>query len=482
MPAIDNIAGGASGLRLTKEALAMLGIESGMAPGEYSVSDQKLANNPPSTFAPSGGLVATQAGTRNAPTATSIWRFNPTGDDIEHGPFAVFVGGALFQSTFDGVGSWGYNVGDGGGTLNPRDSKIGWSFERDYDDGAKRVFEVYLEYAKASVLTVSDGVTNGTATVTSASAATVWQGGFTTTRHVGMAISGTNIPANTYIGVVNSPTSIGLSSSNTSNVPVSATGSGSGITLSIGPSGPSGLRPIFIQINKANGVFTSNQLNGPGWNFATLDGTQTTWAVLNQQGLSITPYTANTSVTLSLGGIAGGQNSISIGNTPGNPGWLLTPIALGNSQWQAYVGASNSMAFMQGGIKVGDSNAQFNGGISAMVLTADKDARHTVWLQAQAAQSTNLIIGMASDAATTLWRSAVDGTWFFGSNGQSTVVGKGSALANAATDGFLYLPIMAGTPTSAPPTARAGSAPFVYDTTAHKIWVYDSGWKGVVVA
>jgi hypothetical protein len=32
------------------------------------------------------------------------------------------------------------------------------------------------------------------------------------------------------------------------------------------------------------------------------------------------------------------------------------------------------------------------------------------------------------------------------------------------------------------PTAQAGYAPMYYDTTNHKVWVYDAGWKGVVVA
>lgn len=75
--------------------------------------------------------------------------------------------------------------------------------------------------------TVTDGVTNSTATVTSATANFV-------SGDVGRPISGTNIPASTYIGIVNSTTSIGLSSSATSNVPVNATGSGTGITLTIG--------------------------------------------------------------------------------------------------------------------------------------------------------------------------------------------------------------------------------------------------------
>lgn len=50
-------------------------------------------------------------------------------------------------------------------------------------------------------------------------------------------------------------------------------------------------------------------------------------------------------------------------------------------------------------------------------------------------------------------------------------------LSLTSTDGFLYLPTCAGTPTGTP-TARAGSVPLVYDTVAHRFWVYDGGvWR-----
>lgn len=60
------------------------------------------------------------------------------------------------------------------------------------------------------------------------------------------------------------------------------------------------------------------------------------------------------------------------------------------------------------------------------------------------------------------------------SNG-NVVPGK-AALATSATDGFLYLPTCAGPPTGTP-TAYAGRAAVVYDTSGHKIWIYDGAWK-----
>lgn len=61
--------------------------------------------------------------------------------------------------------------------------------------------------------------------------------------------------------------------------------------------------------------------------------------------------------------------------------------------------------------------------------------------------------------------------------GQLPSVAIGSAaLATNATDGFLYIPTCAGTPTGTPTTAT-GRIPMVYDTSAHQFWFYDGGWK-----
>lgn len=47
--------------------------------------------------------------------------------------------------------------------------------------------------------------------------------------------------------------------------------------------------------------------------------------------------------------------------------------------------------------------------------------------------------------------------------------------------GFPYIPAAAGPPTGVP-TARSGFVPAYYDTTDHKLWLYDTAWKGVVVS
>jgi hypothetical protein len=59
----------------------------------------------------------------------------------------------------------------------------------------------------------------------------------------------------------------------------------------------------------------------------------------------------------------------------------------------------------------------------------------------------------------------------------SFVAGAQAALATTATDGFLYVPTCAGTPTGTP-TAITGMAPIVVNTTNNKLYFYSGGaWR-----
>lgn len=54
--------------------------------------------------------------------------------------------------------------------------------------------------------------------------------------------------------------------------------------------------------------------------------------------------------------------------------------------------------------------------------------------------------------------------------------GAGGVAATTSTTGHAYIPNVAGTPTGVPAT-KAGFTALVYDSTAHKLWFYDAGWK-----
>lgn len=60
---------------------------------------------------------------------------------------------------------------------------------------------------------------------------------------------------------------------------------------------------------------------------------------------------------------------------------------------------------------------------------------------------------------------------------KGNVIVNTAAIATNATDGFLYVPTCAGTPTGTPST-YAGRAPIIVDTTNHKIYFYSGGaWR-----
>ena len=70
-------------------------------------------------------------------------------------------------------------------------------------------------------------------------------------------------------------------------------------------------------------------------------------------------------------------------------------------------------------------------------------------------------------------------------SGANLVLGGGAALGLTVTSGWVEIPSCAGTPTGVPSNAAAGKIAIVYDSTGHKIWVYDpiaAAWKGVAVA
>jgi hypothetical protein len=76
------------------------------------------------------------------------------------------------------------------------------------------------------IRTVTNGVTNSTPTVTSATFNL-------TVNDLGKRITGTGIPTNSFIGVINSTTSLELSSAPTTHIPVLATTNTTGVTLDI---------------------------------------------------------------------------------------------------------------------------------------------------------------------------------------------------------------------------------------------------------
>lgn len=64
----------------------------------------------------------------------------------------------------------------------------------------------------------------------------------------------------------------------------------------------------------------------------------------------------------------------------------------------------------------------------------------------------------------------------------NVTLGAHAVLATTVTDGFVYIPTCAGTPTGVP-TVVTGLVPVVMDTTGAKLWIYFGGsWKSCAIA
>jgi hypothetical protein len=91
--------------------------------------------------------------------------------------------------------------------------------------------------------------------------------------------------------------------------------------------------------------------------------------------------------------------------------------------------------------------------------------------------SANLLYSVAQAAGDHVFTTTTSRTERFRiTTGGNKVCGP-AALATNATDGFLYIPTCAGTPTGVP-TAYTGMSAIVFDTTNNKLYVYDGGWLG----
>lgn len=88
-------------------------------------------------------------------------------------------------------------------------------------------------------------------------------------------------------------------------------------------------------------------------------------------------------------------------------------------------------------------------------------------------------LGASVSGASTVFLSGNDAEGMRLDGNKNVVVGT-AAIATTATDGFLYIPTCAGTPTGTP-TAKTGLAPMVYDSTGNKFWMYDGSWIGVAL-
>lgn len=160
-------------------------------------------------------------------------------------------------------------------------------------------------------------------------------------------------------------------------------------------------------------------------------------------------------------------NVISSSNTTGNPA--------GSGGLGFYDGTAAAYRLT---ISSAGATAVLSGTQGSPSLSADTN---NVFL-AQAASTAQLAVGAYSGGDYGIWlqyktsaNSGASGNIHLNPLGGSIVTG--ASVATNATDGFLYIPTCAGTPTGVP-TAQTGTVAMVYDTTNNKFYIYNGAWKG----
>ena len=130
--------------------------------------------------------------------------------------------------------------------------------------------------------------------------------------------------------------------------------------------------------------------------------------------------------------------------------------------------AFRNLSTNTGGYSVAQFSQSASGSATGIIGTGGSTAGNTAFQNTfvVGTQSNHSFVFVTNDTA----RMRITGAG-------NIVAGASAALATTATDGFLYVPTCAGTPTGTP-TAITGMAPIVVDTTNNKMYFYSGGqWR-----
>lgn len=152
--------------------------------------------------------------------------------------------------------------------------------------------------------------------------------------------------------------------------------------------------------------------------------------------------------------------------------------AIARYRWDNSANAPTDYFAKSRGASIGSRSAVQSGdGVGTFTFTGDDGTDFTPAAQFRAicdgTVSTGVVPGRVS-----LWTASAAGTLTerLRADHLGNVIINTAAIATNATDGFLYVPSCAGTPTGAP-TAYSGMVPIVVDTTNHKLYFYDGSWR-----
>jgi hypothetical protein len=162
-------------------------------------------------------------------------------------------------------------------------------------------------------------------------------------------------------------------------------------------------------------------------------------------------------------------------NSSGNVGIGVTPSATNSTYYQALeigrvgqglTGAKNALTSSPNSWLSNNSYATYSAGIVWKYAVSQPAAQYRLLDASHQWYRSTDVTPTAGNAITFTQAMTL--------NAAGSLVLGAAAVATTATDGFLYIPGCAGTPTGTP-TAQTGRVPLVVDTTNNKLYFYSGG-------
>jgi hypothetical protein len=162
-------------------------------------------------------------------------------------------------------------------------------------------------------------------------------------------------------------------------------------------------------------------------------------------------------------------------DSSGNVGVGVTPSATDSTYYQALeitrvgqglTGAKNALTSSPNSWLSNNSYATYSAGIVWKYAVSQPAAQYRLLDASHQWYRSTDVTPTAGNAITFTQAMTL--------NAAGSLVLGAAAVATTATDGFLYIPGCAGTPTGTP-TAQTGRVPLVVDTTNNKLYFYSGG-------
>jgi hypothetical protein len=241
----------------------------------------------------------------------------------------------------------------------------------------------------------------------------------------------------------------------------------------------------------ATGLLVGASASGNGEKFNALgtivsSGQSIGGFAFNQGGFDYSTSTKNLRIFSGTSNATGSSMSFVVGtstnfitaatiDTSGNVGIGVTPSATDSTYYQALeitrvgqglTGAKNALTSSPNSWLSNNSYATYSAGIVWKYAVSQPAAQYRLLDASHQWYRSTDVTPTAGNAITFTQAMTL--------NAAGSLVLGAAAVATTATDGFLYIPGCAGTPTGTP-TAQTGRVPLVVDTTNNKLYFYSGG-------